>query len=192
MPQIRTAVIAALATAAALAPAVPAAAAPVHPILAFSSACPGADLVPNAGNLALVRQATLCLLNRERVTRGLRPLRSNRRLQRAATGYSRTMVSHRFFAHVSGISTPSLRMHRVGYLRDDRAWMEGENIAWAGGSLATARSIVRLWMHSPPHRANILTGRFRDLGVGIALGAPTHLAGGVPAATYTTDFGWVG
>ncbi|MEA2391126.1 MAG: hypothetical protein QOK31_1235, partial [Solirubrobacteraceae bacterium] len=35
------------------------------------------------------------------------------------------------------------------------------------------------------HRANILRGSFREIGIGIALGTP---AGG-SGATYTTDFG---
>jgi uncharacterized protein YkwD len=42
-------------------------------------------------------------------------------------------------------------------------------------------------MHSPGHRANILRGQFRDIGIGIKLGAPGQgLSGG---ATYVTDFG---
>ena len=43
------------------------------------------------------------------------------------------------------------------------------------------------WMHSPPHRANILNGTFSEIGIGIARGAPI---GGVgDGATYVTDFG---
>ena len=44
-------------------------------------------------------------------------------------------------------------------------------------------------MHSPGHKANILTPSYRDIGIGIALGAPAKLPDGMPAATYTTDFG---
>src|SRR5437763_1411054 len=50
-----------------------------------------------------------------------------------------------------------------------------------------AQAIVNGWMNSPPHRANILHGAFRDIGIGIKLGAPGQgLSGG---ATYVTDFG---
>src|SRR3954463_10739564 len=41
---------------------------------AQAAGCPGADVEPNAGNLAQVSQATLCLLNDERAAAGLRPL----------------------------------------------------------------------------------------------------------------------
>lgn len=186
MPPIRPA-LAAAAVVAALAPTAPPAAA-ARP----AAACPGADLVPNRQDLALVRRATLCLLNRERLAHRLHVLRSNRRLGHAAVSYSRSMVGHGFFAHVSAVngSTLESRLHANRYLRDDRAWEVGENIAWGSGSYATPRSIVSEWMHSPGHRANILTGRFRDTGLGIVLGAPDRSVAGQPAATYTTDFGW--
>ena len=45
--------------------------------------------------------------------------------------------------------------------------------------------MVGAWMHSAPHRANILDGRFTMIGIGVALGSP---AGG-GGATYSTDFG---
>jgi len=45
-------------------------------------------------------------------------------------------------------------------------------------------------MNSAGHRANILRGAFKDLGVGVALGVPVR---GVSAqrggATFTTNFG---
>jgi uncharacterized protein YkwD len=40
-------------------------------------------------------------------------------------------------------------------------------------------------MNSPPHRANILSGSFRSIGIGVASGTPVGGGGG----TYTTDFG---
>jgi len=47
--------------------------------------------------------------------------------------------------------------------------------------------MMRLWMNSAPHRANILTARFREVGVGGMPGIP----GGARASggTYTTVFG---
>jgi uncharacterized protein YkwD len=43
-------------------------------------------------------------------------------------------------------------------------------------------------MHSPGHRRNMLNKNFRDIGIGIAIGAPQDVAGS-PAATYATEFG---
>ncbi|MGI8594384.1 MAG: CAP domain-containing protein [Solirubrobacteraceae bacterium] len=64
----------------------------------------------------------------------------------------------------------------------------GENIAWGGGKLGTPASIVRNWMKSRGHRANILNGAFKESGIGIAVGDPDSTVSGFPAATYTQVF----
>jgi uncharacterized protein YkwD len=153
--------------------------------VAGSSACASTSANPSPANLGQMSAAILCLLNAERQGKGLAPLNSNAALDRAAKAWARTMVSRRFFAHESGHSTPLSRIKRTGYIRGN--WSVGENIAWGSGALATPRAIVNGWMHSPGHRANILHGSFRDIGIGIRLGAPGRgLSGG---ATYVTDFG---
>ena len=99
------------------------------------------------------------------------------------------MVRKSFFAHdsLNGASFID-RIKARGYLNGRKSWTVGENLAWGGGSGPSARVIVALWMKSPPHRANILNRRFRDVGLGIALGAPSR--GGPPgAATYGSEFG---
>ena len=160
------------------------------PSPALAASCDAADDIPTAGALDEAGSATLCLLNRERSQRGLRALRSNGRLRRAAEDYSRSMVVRNFFDHVSpGGSTMTGRIKATDYLNNARGWALGENIAWGGGDLATPREIVDAWMHSAGHRANILSRSFDEIGVGIALGAPRALPSGMDAATYTTDFG---
>jgi uncharacterized protein YkwD len=47
-------------------------------------------------------------------------------------------------------------------------------------------------MNSPGHRANILNGSFREIGIGIANGAPVSLGAATAGATYATDFGFRG
>jgi uncharacterized protein YkwD len=81
----------------------------------------------------------------------------------------------------------SSRIRRADYLEGAGRWRIGENLAWGSGERATPRSIVQSWMASPPHRANILSHGFREIGIGIAAGAPVKVSG--RAATYTTDFG---
>jgi uncharacterized protein YkwD len=49
--------------------------------------------------------------------------------------------------------------------------------------------MVEAWMGSPPHQANILDRRFREIGIGVAGGAPAQLGPGEQAATYATEFG---
>lgn len=151
-----------------------------------ASACRGAHLVPSPAHAVAVRHATLCLLNRQRVAHGLPRLREHRALHRAASRYARLMVARRFFDHVSPAgSTPAQRIKRTSYLSHTRAWSIGENIAWGSGGAATPARIVTSWMRSAGHRANILNGTFREIGIGIALGSPSGGSG----ATYVNDFG---
>jgi len=144
------------------------AAALAAPATAPAQPCAGGDVMPNSSNLRAVRQATLCLLNQERAAQGLRPVRPNAKLRRAAQSYSRTMVRQGFFDHVSpGGSTMIDRVAKTGYLARTSGWSLGENLAWGSGNLATPRMIVRTWMHSEgapaqhPHRA---LHRHRDRG----------------------------
>ena len=48
----------------------------------------------------IARRALLCLLNQARRAHGLRPLRGNGRLLKAAERHSRSMVLGGFFSHV--------------------------------------------------------------------------------------------
>jgi uncharacterized protein YkwD len=161
------------------------------PATAQSPDCAGADVLPTPASLDAARDATLCLLNAERQERGLRPLRQNDKLGVAAESYSREMVEHKFFAHVSAATGSTLRdrVSATTYLRGASGWQLGENLAWGSGELSTPARTVVAWMRSPGHRDNILTRRFREIGIGIVAGAPTRVPDSLSAATYTTEFG---
>ena len=158
---------------------------------ATAAPCTNTDVIPDASNGAIVRSATLCLLNVERTSRGLRPLRADNQLRKVADNYSGQMVTHGFFAHV-GFDGSTLRSRiksGTRYLSSRVAsWSLGENLYWGSGSLATPAQSVDAWMHSAGHRHNVLNKNFRDIGIGIAIGAPQDVAGS-PAATYATEFG---
>ena len=142
--------------------------------------------------VATATSATLCLLNRERARRGLRPLRLDRRLTRAARAHSADMVRRRYFQHDSPNGrTPFDRMLATRYVPRGAAWALAENIGWGTDVLAQPAALVKAWMKSPGHRRNILDGRFREIGIGIVPGVPVRDRGlaDQPGATYTTDFG---
>jgi uncharacterized protein YkwD len=121
----------------------------------------------------------------------VRPVRGDRALRRAARRYAKRMVAENFFAHESPSGSElDERVRASGYLRGARGWAAGENLAWGTGPLATPAATVRAWMRSPGHRANLLSGRFREVGVGVAPGAPVDAVGG-RAATYVTVYGTV-
>jgi len=177
--------LSAIATVAALALAAPASAGAG----AQTASCPGADLVPSSANLPQVGAATLCLLNDERATAGLAPVAEVAGLTGPSAAYSAEMVAEGFFAHVSPAGATLVdRLAGAGYIARGGDWTVGENLAWGQGDLATPRNIVIAWMNSPGHRANVLTGEFDEIGLGIVLGTPGDATWG---ATYTTDFGAV-
>jgi uncharacterized protein YkwD len=158
---------------------------PTVPV-AVGAGCANAGANPAPDTLGAMPAAVLCLLNGERAGHGLPPLRSNRPLRTAATSMATQMVKQQFFGHVTPSGADLLdRIRRTGYVHGN--WVLGENLAWGNGPLATPQAIVNGWMNSPDHRANILYGRFKDIGIGVQLGAPrSDLSGG---ATYVTDFG---
>lgn len=156
------------------------------PAVSAAATCKGADSVPTASSGKQATHTTLCLLNAERRSRGLRPLRQDAKLNRAALGHARDMVAKQYFDHDSRNGATFVhRIKRTGWTKSRRSYTMGENIAWGGGHLATPRAIVRGWMKSSGHKANILARDFRFIGIGIAHGDPTGGSG----ATYATDFG---
>jgi uncharacterized protein YkwD len=153
---------------------------------AAASACAGARSRPSQASLERAIRATVCLINDARGDHGLGRLRTAGSLEKAAAAHSRDMVRNDFFSHDSPTgSTPKERIDRAGYFDGASSWAMGETIAWGSGGRATPASIVRSWLNSPGHRAILLDGRYKDLGIGIALGAPGRGGG----ATFTGDFG---
>jgi len=149
--------------------------------------CPDADLDPDATNLGRIRTAILCLHNQIRAERGLPTLRTNKRLRKAAVGHSRDMVANDYFEHTTPSGATMVdRILRAHYVRADRGWSLGENLAWGTGTYATPRGAVDAWMNSEGHRENILRRAYREVGIGVVIGVPSTDGIG---ATYTLDFG---
>jgi uncharacterized protein YkwD len=119
----------------------------------------------------------LRVMNQARGSYGLRPLRVDFRLERAARAHSSKMLATQTLFHGNFVH----RIRRVGV----RAPRVGENLAWGTGALAGARAIVNLWLASPEHRANLLHAGYRTVGVGVVHGS---FAGNAGAALITTDF----
>jgi uncharacterized protein YkwD len=150
-----------------------------------SAACPGEGLVPAQLSTQAARDSVACLINERRTQSGLGPLTVNVNLQQAAQHHSKAMNKRNFFAHGSTFN----RIRRVGYPAGASAWTVGEVIAWGKGGDGTPTSIVASWMRSPPHRAALLTGRYQELGVGLAKGSPLSPKPRHGAAIYTVDLG---
>ena len=155
---------------------------------ARGATCGNSTAAPRQLTLHQMRASELCLINRVRVHFGLRPLAFNAELRDSATGHSDSMVTHRYFAHEGPGGSMDSRITRTGYLHSANAFTVGENIGGGHGRrYGSPMAVFKEWMHSPPHRANILDPGFRDAGVGVARGYPMGATAG--SATYTVDFG---
>jgi uncharacterized protein YkwD len=148
--------------------------------------CAGSRLKPVPANAARVRAATLCLLNAQRVHDGAPPLVEDARLQLAAERHSLDMAERKYFAHLSpeGVRH-DLRIMHTGYPPIEL----GENLGWGEEEKSTPAEMLRIWMASPGHRDTLLKPSFRDIGIGLAYGAPQRQARPRQAAIYTTEFG---
>ena len=125
-----------------------------------------------------------CLINVERLKRALPRLRANGALFRAASRHARDMVRRRYFSHYSRSGGgPTSRIAGSGYLRASQAWAVGENIAWQ--QEGDPSWVVSSWMNSPLHRRLLLSGRFRELGIGVVTSSPR----GGRGLTAVVDFG---
>lgn len=156
-----------------------------------AGACASATLTAVDGKTKRrVRHSILCLVNRERASRGLRRLRPARQLRVSAQRHTYDMRRRGYFGHVTPAGGVLYeRVRRTGYLaRASSRWRIGETLAWGAGSSGTPGGLVRALLDSPSHRDVILEGRYREIGIGLALGSPTE--GMIPgAATATLVFG---
>ena len=134
-------------------------------------------------DLGVKEERTLVLHNETRADHGLEPLCINPVLTRAARSHSKEMVEKDYFSHYSydgeGVGA---RLRRFGY-----DWSVcGENLAGGYSDPGEPDSVFELWTKSTHHRANILDGRFRQVGVGTYTG----IYKGIEEYTmYAVDFG---
>lgn len=129
-----------------------------------------------AGGPTAVECQVIRLVNQVRAQHGCKPVTPEPHLTLAARRHSADMAKHDKLDHTGfDGSSPSERISAAGY--HWRAW--GENIAYKQD---TPAEVMHDWMNSPPHRANILTCIFTELGVGLAPDSNGY-------AYWTQDFG---
>jgi uncharacterized protein YkwD len=151
-----------------------AAAAPTARHHRASGSCAGASTAVAASTTQASRATVVCLINRQRTSRGLPALSANSSLDRSAQAWTNEMVSHHEFTHGANFAE---RISTAGF-----RWSQaGENIA---SGFPTPASVVAGWMGSTGHCENILNPTFREVGTGVSRGATV-----VSPGTWTQDFG---
>jgi uncharacterized protein YkwD len=127
---------------------------------------------------AIVRE-----INRVRRSHGLRFVRISSGLARVARRHSVEMLAHDALSH-SSFDGSSFSTRLAG-ARQRRRY--GETLAWApDGAGITPRVLVRLWMNSAPHRAVLMDGSLRRIGIGRVLGAMGAQSGAAITADWSS------
>ena len=118
-----------------------------------------------AAGANLTQGGVLSWTNENRKQNGLPALSANPALNLAAALKVNDMFGKQYFAHVSpsGLG-PDHWVDEAGY----KYVTIGENLAL--GNFKDDEELVRAWMDSPGHRANILNSRFTEIGVAVGEG----------------------
>jgi len=104
------------------------------------------------------------LTNDERADLGESTLRRNSTLDKAAQLKAQHMANNEYFSHYAPDGTsPWYWFDKAGYTYAHA----GENLAI---HFTDSDEVVEAWMNSPTHRANIVSGKFTEIGVGTAKG----------------------
>ncbi|MGC8641935.1 MAG: CAP domain-containing protein [Isosphaeraceae bacterium] len=110
---------------------------------------------------ARVTKDLVVLHNRVRAQAKLHSLEPSRKLQAAAEEHVRDMAARHKMTHEgSDGSSPASRISNQAY----RFRRCGENVAFG---VRTCEAVMKGWMESPPHKANIL-GNFSQIGAAYA------------------------
>jgi uncharacterized protein YkwD len=137
-----------------------------------------------------LESGVLVELNAIRRAHGLAPVRLSRALSAAADAHSRSMGEHGYFQHESRDGSAFWkRVQRFYAPGAYNTWSVGENLLWSTVGVDADRAL-ELWMESPAHRKNILTARWREVGLSaITVAGAPGVYGGRDVVIITTDFG---
>jgi uncharacterized protein YkwD len=112
-----------------------------------------------------VQDSVVDAVNFHRANAGVRRVNVDARLTNAAQSHANDMANRRVMTHLGADgSNGGQRISRQGY----GAWTWAENVA-AGQT--TPDDVMRAWMNSAGHRANILNGKMVNIGIAAARGS---------------------
>jgi uncharacterized protein YkwD len=117
--------------------------------------------------------------NQQRTALGLTPLKYNSLLSQSATKKAEDMFANNYWAHNSPKgTTPWDFFKAVGYQYS----VAGENLA---RDFYDTDSLMKAWMNSPTHKANIINQKYQEIGIGVVNGT----LGGIKTTLVVQHFG---
>ena len=141
-------------------------------------------------SLPTLNHRVLVAVNRFRLAHGLGALRESDGLDRSAQQHSLEMGRRGYFAHSSANGTSFWQRIEHYYPQKGVSyWSVGENLVWRAPSLSAGKA-MGLWISSPPHLANLLSSRWRQIGISaVVVAHAPGVYGGAHAVIITHDFG---
>ena len=143
-----------------------------------------------AASLSPLETGVLSEINAFRTQHGLPRLHLNAQLSRAARAHSVQMGKAGYFGHDSEDGAPFwLRIQAFYRSTPWRFWSVGENLLWSAPDVDAHRAL-ELWLGSPEHRRNLMSPRWREVGVSaVHVNAAPGVYEGLDVTIVTTDFG---
>ena len=140
--------------------------------------------------LSSLESGVLQQLNAIRLQHHLVPLTLSARLTVASKQHTTEMGDDGYFEHSSHDGTAFWKRILRWYPQSGfHTWSVGENLLWSSPDVDPSRALD-LWMHSPEHRANILSPHWREIGVSaVHFDSAPGTYGGSAVTIITTDFG---
>lgn len=127
------------------------------------------DVLAYATNVSIA--GLLSATNAQRSANGVSSLTENSKLNAAAQAKANDMVTRDYWSH----QTPDGKQPWVFITNAGYQYLSaGENLAYG---FMTSSGTVTGWMNSPPHKANLLSVNFTEVGFGIA-NSPNYVGNG--------------
>ncbi len=119
-------------------------------------------------------QQMVVLVNKERISQGLKPVKMDTALRNLARNHSQDMLQQGYFSHYTPTNkSPFDRMNEEGIAFG----YAGENLALAPNTELAMQGL----MQSPGHKANIVSPNFNKIGIGV-------IDGGIYGEMFSQEF----
>jgi uncharacterized protein YkwD len=150
----------------------------------------GATATHRTNAMQSLEASLLVEVNGLRREHGLVALRLSSKLSLAARQHSTEMAARGYFSHSSADGSHfDRRIARFYPMGRRRYWSVGENLLWSSPDVDAAGAL-QMWLDSPEHRKNMLTARWREIGIAaVHSAAAPGTFGGRQVTIVTTDFG---
>lgn len=133
-------------------------------LLSLTGALVGVFLLPQTAYLSVITPEKIIeLTNAERQANGLEALSANERLAEAAAAKARAILEAQTFSHTLNDKRFSSWVREVDY---DYAYV-GENLAI---DFITSEGVMAAWNYSSPHKKNLLSPYYREVGLAAVKG----------------------